>query len=328
MRSNARKMKNSGDPTTTTTITSADIDFFAFPDIDFQLPYMSVIMFLNLCNKVKQMLQYEPPLLEIQSPITIVGDIHGQLQDLLTIFAHEGMPPNRSYLFLGDYVSRGCYSVEVITFLFSLKMLFPSHIYLLRGTHESLSISQVRCGFSDEVMQKYRSRNVWRKACSAFDSLPLAALIDGKIFAAHGGIGPYVETLSVINDIPKEELPYEGPMVDLLFGQPSEEKGYTMSERGAGFNFGPDVTRAFLAKNNLSLLIRSFQVYDQGFMWHHDKKCLTIFSAANYTYTTNNLGGILRIDDESHITIIRLGSCAPSNTFMSDIGRHGIMVGV
>ena len=90
-----------------------------------------------ICSKVKELLNEEENVVKINSPVTIVGDVHGQFHDLIELFRVGGEVPNTNYLFLGDYVDRGAASVETITYLALLKLRYPKRFTLLRGNHET-----------------------------------------------------------------------------------------------------------------------------------------------------------------------------------------------
>ena len=108
-----------------------------------------------------------------------------------------GETPDTNYLFMGDYVDRGYYSVETVSLLMCLKVRFPNRIYLTRGNHESRHITQVY-GFYDECMRKYGNSNVWKYFTDLFDYVPLTAVVDNQIFCLHGGLSPSIETLDNI----------------------------------------------------------------------------------------------------------------------------------
>ncbi|PHJ15759.1 serine threonine-protein phosphatase 4 catalytic subunit, partial [Cystoisospora suis] len=174
----------------------------------------------------------------------ICGDIHGQFYDLLELFRVGNFLPETSYLFLGDFVDRGYFSVETFLFLLALKVRYPDRITLIRGNHESRQITQVY-GFYDECLRKYGSSTVWRYCTEVFDHLALAAIIDDRLFALHGGLSPAISSVDEIRSIDrKQEVPHEGPMCDLLWSDPEDMQGWGYSPRGAGYLFGGDIVKA------------------------------------------------------------------------------------
>ena len=90
----------------------------------------------NLCEKAKEILINESNVVPVRPPVTICGDIHGQFHDLKELFKIGGQPPDTNYLFMGDYVDRGYYSVETVTLLIALKVRFKDRLTMLRGNHE------------------------------------------------------------------------------------------------------------------------------------------------------------------------------------------------
>lgn len=144
---------------------------------------------IALCEKSIEIFSKESNVHRIPAPVTVCGDIHGQFEDLMELFRVGGEVPYTNYLFLGDYVDRGSKGVEVIIYLFCLKVKYPERVTLIRGNHESRQITQAY-GFYQECLTKYGSLNVYRNITDVFDHLPLAALVGGKIFAVHGGLSP------------------------------------------------------------------------------------------------------------------------------------------
>jgi serine/threonine-protein phosphatase PP1 catalytic subunit len=130
-------------------------------------------------------------LLELEAPIKLMGDIHGQFHDLLSLFDMSGGgPPNGKYLMIGDFVDRGKNSVEVIALLLAYKIKYPTQIYLIRGNHECAQITKIY-GFYDEIKRRY-TIPLFRAFCSMFNYLPLAAIIDERMLCMHGGLSPEI----------------------------------------------------------------------------------------------------------------------------------------
>merc|ERR1712000_472024 len=157
-----------------------------------------------LCAKAREILVEESNVQSVDSPVTICGDIHGQFYDLKELFKIGGDCPQTNYLFLGDFVDRGFYSVETFLLLVALKVRYPDRMYLIRGNHECRQITQVY-GFYDECLRKYGSVNVWRYCTEIFDYLSLSALIDNSVFCVHGGLSPSVNTLDQIRLIDRKQ---------------------------------------------------------------------------------------------------------------------------
>ena len=153
-----------------------------------------------LCDKAREVLIEESNVQPVASPVIICGDIHGQFHDLIELFRIGGQCPDTNYLFMGDYVDRGYYSVETVTLLITLKVRFRDRIYILRGNHESRQITQVY-GFYDECLRKYGNANVWRILTDLFDYMPLTALVDSQIFCLHGGLSPSIDSLDQIQQL-------------------------------------------------------------------------------------------------------------------------------
>jgi serine/threonine-protein phosphatase 2A catalytic subunit len=202
----------------------------------------------------------------------------------MELFRIGGPNPDTNYLFMGDYVDRGYYSVETVTLLVALKIRYPQRITILRGNHESRQITQVY-GFYDECLRKYGNANVWKLFTDLFDFLPLTALIDNQIFCLHGGLSPSIDTLDNIRALDRiQEVPHEGPMCDLLWSDPDDRCGWGISPRGAGYTFGQDISEAFNHNNGLTLVARAHQLVMEGYNWSQDRNVVTIFSGVFYFF--------------------------------------------
>ncbi|KAI0822540.1 Metallo-dependent phosphatase-like protein [Trametes gibbosa] len=252
----------------------------------------------KLCDKTREILMEESNVQPVRCPVTVCGDIHGQFHDLSELFRIGGNSPDTNYLFMGDYVDRGYYSVETVTLLVALKLRYRDRVTILRGNHESRQITQVY-GFYDECLRKYGNANIWRYFTDLFDYLPLTALIENQIFCLHGGLSPSIDTLDHVRSIDRvQEVPHEGPMCDLLWSDPDDRCGWGISPRGAGYTFGQDISEAFNHNNGLTLVARAHQLVMEGYNWGQDRNVVTIFSAPNYCYRCGNQAAIMEIDEK------------------------------
>ncbi|KAJ1657728.1 Protein phosphatase methylesterase 1 [Dispira simplex] len=251
----------------------------------------------RLCDIVKELHMEESNVQPVSSPVTVCGDIHGQFWDLLELFRVSGELPTTNYIFMGDFVDRGYYSLETLTLLLVLKAKYPDKITLLRGNHESRQITQVY-GFYDECQQKYGNANVWKYCCQVFDYLTLAAIVDGRVLCVHGGLSPDFRTLDQMRIIQRcQEIPHEGPFCDLMWSDPEDVGTWGISPRGAGWLFGDKVTNEFNYINNLTLIARAHQLVQEGFKFMFpDKNLVTVWSAPNYCYRCGNVASVLHID--------------------------------
>lgn len=259
---------------------------------------------VELCRIARDILTKEDNVQPVRCPVTVCGDVHGQFHDLMELFRIGGKPPDTNYLFMGDYVDRGYYSVETVSLLVVLKVRFPERVTILRGNHESRQITQVY-GFYDECLRKYGNNNVWKYFTDLFDYLPITALIEKQIFCLHGGLSPTIDYLENIRDLDRnQEVPHEGPMCDLLWSDPDDRTGWGISPRGAGYTFGQDISERFNRLNGLTLVARAHQLVMEGYNWCHQKNVVTIFSAPNYCYRCGNQAAIMEIDEHLDYTFL------------------------
>lgn len=238
--------------------------------------------------------------------ITVCGDVHGQYYDLAnSIFKLNGLPSaDNPYVFNGDFVDRGSFSVEVILTLLALKVWCPEAIHLTRGNHESLNMNRIY-GFAGEVRAKY-TETVFNLFTEMFQSLPLAFILDGsgedggkKALIVHGGLfSKDGVTIADIQEVDRNCEPESGLMAEMLWSDPQEANGWGPSKRGMGVAFGPDVTHRFLDSNGLDLVVRSHEMKEEGFEVAADGRLITIFSAPNYCDQMGNKGAFIRFDSK------------------------------
>lgn len=237
----------------------------------------------------------------------VVGDLHGQFWDLLHIHNTFGVPSKENwYIFNGDFVDRGQFSVEVTIALFAWKVALPNYVHLNRGNHESFRMNLIY-GFMQEVKQKY-SANLFSLFAQAFKELPLATLVNNSVLVVHGGLarqdGVKLEEIAKLERRREPDEWAQDLMVDLLWSDPMDRMGRDRSPRGAGTLFGPDVTKRFCELNGLTCVIRSHEMKYEGFEWQHNQMCLTVFSAANYCDMCGNFGAVCNITPRKGVSKI------------------------
>lgn len=254
----------------------------------------------NLCDYVSDLLLEESNVQPVKTPVTVCGDIHGQFYDLEELFKTGGQVPDTSYVFMGDFVDRGYYSLETWTRLLTLKAKWPDRITLLRGNHESRQITQVY-GFYDECMSKYGNANAWRYCCRVFDLLTISAIIDEEVLCVHGGLSPDIRTIDQIRTIERNvEIPHKGAFCDLVWSDPEDVETWAVSPRGAGWLFGAKVANEFNNANKLTLICRAHQLVHEGFKYMFDDHLVTVWSAPNYCYRCGNIAAVLDFTDANN----------------------------
>ncbi|KAG9412927.1 putative serine/threonine protein phosphatase [Aphanomyces cochlioides] len=258
---------------------------------------LDVTSLLRLIAMSKEHLAGQPTLLDLDAPITICGDIHGQFSDLLTLM---NLDIGQRMLFLGDFVDRGSQSVETISFLLVRMMRFPDSTFLIRGNHESRQTTSVY-GFQTECDKKYNGDpRVYKAFMDVFDYLPLGAIVNNQLMAIHGGLSPaihYVDQIRMINRV--MEIPSDGPFADMVWSDPDPKSiGFHMSPRGAGYMFGGDIVEKFLHLNHLEHISRAHQLCMEGYQVLFRDTFSTIWSAPNYCYRFGNLASVMSVDDQ------------------------------
>ncbi|GMT11751.1 hypothetical protein PFISCL1PPCAC_3048, partial [Pristionchus fissidentatus] len=223
---------------------------------------VSATEIVRLTELATTVLLKEKSLLRIERsvmPLLIVGDIHGQFLHLRSLFEMFGGPADTSVLFLGDYVDRGVQGVEVMCLLLGLKLRYPKRVFMLKGNHEDANTT-LSYGFEDECKGKYGREgiNVWKAFINVFNALPLAAIVNKKIFCVHGGLSPFMERVEDIDKIERPLLiPAFGLATDLVWADPdSRNPGWSLSHRGVSFVFDASTVEDFCKRNAIDLIIR------------------------------------------------------------------------
>jgi serine/threonine-protein phosphatase 2B catalytic subunit len=264
----------------------------------------------KLVSDGTDILKAEPTMIDIEAPITVCGDIHGQYFDLMKLFEVAGDPKNTRFLFLGDYVDRGYFSAECVLYLWALKITYPTTMFLLRGNHECRHLTEYFT-FKQECVIKY-SEVFYENCVTSFDALPLAGLLNGQFLCLHGGISPELRTLDDIRAIDRfSEPPPYGAMCDIIWSDPHEDYGNertteqytTNSVRGCSFFYTYSAVVEFLTNNSLLSIIRAHEAQDAGYKMYRKNQAtgfpslITIFSAPNYLDVYNNKAAVLKYEN-------------------------------
>ncbi|NXN64823.1 PPE1 phosphatase, partial [Himantopus himantopus] len=283
---------------------------------------------LQLLCETRRVLKEMPNITHLSTSyskeITVCGDLHGNLDDLLLIFYKNGLPSEQNrYVFNGDFVDRGKNSMEILIILFAFLLIYPNDLHLNRGNHEDY-IMNLRYGFTKEVSKKYKDhgKQILCLLRDVFSWLPLATIIDSKVLILHGGISDTTD-LDFLNALERNKVRdhiHVGAILfslknlaiqilrssfcylqilDILWSDPRSQNGCTPNKcRGGGCYFGPDVTAKLFEKYNLKMLIRSHEFKPEGYEISHDGKVITIFSASNYYEEGSNRGAYIKLNPE------------------------------
>ncbi|KAH7729019.1 Ser/Thr protein phosphatase family protein [Aphelenchoides avenae] len=239
----------------------------------------------RLCRLAVAALREQPSRVDIPKshlPATICGDLHGQFRDLRLIIAKCGDPSRHTWVFMGDYVDRGCQGVETD---YTTNLVY---------------------GFFHECLQKYGKdvgEHTWLMFLNVFNHLPFVAYIAGCVLAMHGGLSPDLRTLDDINRIARPTLvPLFGLACDLVWSDPdSELRGWAMNKRGISFTYDDSVVHDFCNKHRVELIVRGHQIHSEmqssGYKTSANGRLVTVFSAPNYL-NNGNTGAVLNISAE------------------------------
>ena len=256
----------------------------------------------EITNRARDTFILQETLIEVSRPIYVIGDLHGNIFDLIRILVLAGPPPLNRFLFLGDYVDRGQFSVEIITLLFALLAKYPDHIFLIRGNHEFSRVNAVY-GFKEEVETLYKSPTLYDNINKCFNYMPLAALINGSIFCVHGGISPQISSFRQLRRVKRPIVAYDNSIAcDLTWSDPSmETKEFFRSQRGNGVAFGVTAVREFQKNFNVKHILRAHQCVQMGIERFAGDALYTIFSCSNYQDANENRCGIVFIQEDGKI---------------------------
>jgi len=275
------------------------------------------------------MWEHAPNIIRVTVPrdgrLLVLGDTHGQLEDVLWIFFKYGVPSERNvYVFDGDIVDRGGHALEILLLLVALKRDDPKCVHIIRGNHEDETTCHM-FGFRNELESKFGPSGAGGWILSminteVFPILPLAAVVSDeasrfKMCVLHGGIpvnvpgrnGPLLlDQLNALNrrltTVQKDRSTMDDHVIfNVLWADPLKPGKDVNASSGRGNLFTEQDTLEFCRVNNLRALVRAHEPPSEGrgFEFLHGGKCITVFSASNYCGNYGNKGGVLICDGRS-----------------------------
>jgi protein phosphatase len=258
-----------------------------------QIPAPSIMELLKCATSLFSTL---PTTLTLTGDYYVIGDVHGNLIDLLHLLFEIPRPPNSQILFLGDIVDRGHFSTEVAILVLALICSYPDHVGIIRGNHEFAETSEVY-GFRAELMNLYHSPELWSAFQEVFAWMPIAAVVNDTTLCVHGGPSEQHPTIKSLEAVPRPIWRSdEHDLVDLFWGDPTiAYEGYVPSPRGIGRIYGRTVTEAFCKANGLVRIIRAHEVMPDGIKVTFGGRVITVFSTSTGALPVRNLIGIIKL---------------------------------
>lgn len=264
-------------------------------DLSKHIPEVSAEFVSGILDEYLRNNIYHTALINVKEPVIAIGDLHGDLFDLLRILNRNGIPPNTNYLLLGDYVDRGPYPVQTLLLVLALHNAFPLNFSLLRGNHEIQSVCE-QYGFREQVIRLFGDESLLEKFYLVFAYLPIAAVIDNRYFCVHGGISKELTSLSALLRIEMPILEMNPLIEDLLWSDPANSnEAYLPSPRNKGHQFGTMATEYFLNRTKLSYVLRAHSYIPSGASLFHAGKVISLFSSSHYV-EGGNVGTIAYVD--------------------------------
>lgn len=258
----------------------------------------------KLCDASVEIIGAQPLMLELNPPVNVIGDIHGQFYDLVRIFQTIGWPNSQPYVLQGNYVNFGNYGIETMVFLLVMKLKFPDTFFLLRGNHECDKLTKVH-GFYQECKKRYGSV-VWKKFVEVFNCLPIASIVGDSIFQVHSGISEKLVEVVDIYNFPRNEpidttTKDKKVICDLLWSDPNLEEDkdeFFENPRGLGVLYPKACLQQFLKDNKLRMMVKGNQIVQEGFEILWDGMLVNLWSAPNFANDYDNKGAVMLINEE------------------------------
>ncbi|EAX96510.1 Ser/Thr protein phosphatase, putative [Trichomonas vaginalis G3] len=272
---------------------SGDVSAYASRKKQLILPQIPLQFVKNIIREVTIIFKNEPNLLSIKAPVVVCGDLHGHILDLFRILKQCGSPEAKKFIFLGDIVDRGEFSVECIILIYIMKIVWPDNVSIIRGNHEFGYLCS-QCGFLEQLLSSYGEPMLFQYFISSFNY--------NTSLCIHGGLSPSLQLLSQIKNLQRPVEDWEDDVLNGLVWSDPDVSGYcdefSPSSRGTGYLYGQACVERFLRKNGLKYLIRGHECVQDGLRVTFNS-VITVFSASNYCGVSNNDGAyiLMKSDD-------------------------------
>lgn len=259
------------------------------------IPIFDEGMLSKLCRDSAALLRRIPTVVEVKAPVLIVGDINGNIFDLIRMTSKCGSFSTNQYVFLGNYIGRGGFSIQVLAYLLGMFCLCPHNVILLRGANEFDDTPEA-IAFEEEIREHYGPDTKLRELFhEVFAFLPIACLVNRDFLCVHGGITRRVKTIVQIASVQRPVYTASDPILsDVVAANPHAQPGeYLNSQTTTGDSCN---LRGFLEENGLRKIIRSHECVQKGVAASAGGKILTVFSCSNFE--GRNKAGVIHINDE------------------------------
>ncbi|EAX88446.1 Ser/Thr protein phosphatase, putative [Trichomonas vaginalis G3] len=243
------------------------------------MPFFEEADLNELLENATNIIQSELVILNLFAPVILIGALQGDIFQLYGILSRFGLPPTRTYCFLGNMIDDGDFSLETITFILALKVVYPRNIYIIRGKNEFEQVAKGRT-FFNEIQEYYpQSTNLFDRFMTAFSYLPIAAIFFQNIFCIHGGLFPEFTQVQQLLSVQRPLTTIDSSNLGIFFSEPSTHiKDYY--QRNSRYVFGEAAFEKFMKLNELTLFVRTSSPLNAGYMYQFEEKLLTLTKSA------------------------------------------------
>jgi hypothetical protein len=269
-----------------------NLDRFANKQLRMRLPFLPAPVLIRIMDTAADIFKEEPTLHRLTGEFVVIGDLSGSILDLLRVIRHYGPPPLHNYLFLGNLINNGQFNTQVLGLAYVLKCVWPTNVYILRGSDEFAESADVY-GLKDELDLLYGEDNgIYKAALRAFSYLPLAAVLNQEAFCVSGGIGREVANINVITTVRRPVDVSGVPIVaDLMWSETTDLLPmFLPASRTYATLFGVQAATEFLHKNELKIILRGHQLAAQGCNLQMGGKVVTISTTSAFEGGSNQSG--------------------------------------